>query len=156
MGLFLKVRERVQRFLHDEELKRKLYVIIFESDTRMGKLFDTCLIGFIIASVLIVILESMRSFAPHYTLALRILEYIFTAFFTFEYLVRIYCSPHPKKYIFSFFLSIVILRLSLFQIHLNVLRASHAFPMPVSPVTHGKSLRRNHDIHTLYRSVFLY
>lgn len=103
MGLFLKVRERVQRFLHDEELKRKLYVIIFESDTRMGKLFDTCLIGFIIASVLIVILESMRSFAPHYTLALRILEYIFTAFFTFEYLVRIYCSPHPKKYIFSFF-----------------------------------------------------
>ena len=28
---------------------------------------------------------------------------MFTAFFTFEYLVRIYCSPKPKKYIFSFF-----------------------------------------------------
>lgn len=25
------------------------------------------------------------------------------AFFTFEYLVRIYCSPKPRKYIFSFF-----------------------------------------------------
>lgn len=31
------------------------------------------------------------------------MEYLFTAFFTFEYLTRIYCSPRPKKYIFSFF-----------------------------------------------------
>ena len=103
MGLFTKLRERVDAFLHDEDLKRKLYVIIFESDTPKGKLFDTCLIGFIIASVVVVILESIQSFSYHYTFALRILEYVFTAFFTFEYLVRIYCSPRPKKYIFSFF-----------------------------------------------------
>ena len=31
------------------------------------------------------------------------MEYLFTAFFTFEYLTRIYCSPRPRKYIFSFF-----------------------------------------------------
>lgn len=103
MRLFTKLRERVDAFLHDEDLKRKLYVIIFESDTPKGKLFDTCLIGFIIASVVVVILESIQSFSYHYTLILRILEYVFTAFFTFEYLVRIYCSPWPKKYIFSFF-----------------------------------------------------
>ena len=93
MRLFSGIRERVDAFLHDEKLKKKLYIIIFESDTPMGKLFDTCLIGFIIASVLVVVLESIRSFSYHYTLGLRILEYVFTAFFTFEYLVRIYCSP---------------------------------------------------------------
>ena len=52
MRLFSGIRERVDAFLHDEKLKKKLYIIIFESDTPMGKLFDTCLIGFIIASVL--------------------------------------------------------------------------------------------------------
>ncbi len=54
-------------------------------------------------SVLVVILESVVTFSDHFRLALQILEYVFTAFFTFEYLVRIYCSPKPKKYIFSFF-----------------------------------------------------
>ncbi|MDO4755221.1 MAG: ion transporter, partial [Parabacteroides sp.] len=103
MAWVSKIKERFQKLLHNEKLKRKLYVIIFESDTRMGKLFDTCLIGFIIASVLIVILESMHWLGPEYTFALRVLEYIFTAFFSFEYLVRIYCAPQPKKYIFSFF-----------------------------------------------------
>lgn len=68
MKLFAKIRERVGAFLHDEELKKKLYVIIFESDTPKGKLFDTCLIGFIIASVLVVILESIQSFSQHYSL----------------------------------------------------------------------------------------
>ena len=29
----MKLKERIHRFLHDEKLKRKLYVIIFESDT---------------------------------------------------------------------------------------------------------------------------
>ena len=63
MRLFSGIRERVDAFLHDEKLKKKLYIIIFESDTPMGKLFDTCLIGFIIASVLVVVLESIRSFS---------------------------------------------------------------------------------------------
>lgn len=102
MRLFSRIRERVDALLHDESLKKKLYVIIFESDTPMGKLFDTCLIGFIIASVLVVILESIQSFSYHYTLGLRILEYVFTAFFTFEYLVRIYCSPNPKNMFSAF------------------------------------------------------
>lgn len=102
-GFFRKIWNKVDGFLHDKALKRKLYVIIFESDTPKGKLFDVFLIGFIIASVLVVILESVVTFSEHFRLALQILEYIFTAFFTFEYLVRIYCSPKPRKYIFSFF-----------------------------------------------------
>ena len=74
MSFFSRIRERADAFFHDEKLKNKLYVIIFESDTPMGKLFDTCLIGFIITSILVVVLESIRSFSYHYTLGLRILE----------------------------------------------------------------------------------
>ena len=103
VGFFKGIRERIHAFLHDEELKKTLYVIIFESDTPKGKLFDTVLIGFIIMSVLVVIVESLQTFPAQYGLALRILEYVFTGFFTFEYVVRIYCSPQPRKYIFSFF-----------------------------------------------------
>ncbi len=102
-GLWKALTNKINTFLHNKELKEKLYVIIFESDTPKGKLFDVFLIGFIIMSVLVVILESVVTFSDHFRLALQILEYVFTAFFTFEYLVRIYCSPKPKKYIFSFF-----------------------------------------------------
>ena len=55
----MKLKERIHRFLHDEKLKRKLYVIIFESDTPAGKLFDVILIACILVSVLLVIIESL-------------------------------------------------------------------------------------------------
>ena len=102
-GFFCRIRNNINAFLHNKKLKEKLYIIIFESDTPKGKLFDVFLIGFIIASVLVVILESVVTFSDRFKLILKVLEYVFTAFFTFEYLVRIYCSPKPKKYIFSFF-----------------------------------------------------
>ena len=56
----MKLKERIHRFLHNEKLKRKLYVIIFESDTPAGKLFDVILIGCILVSVLLVIIESLK------------------------------------------------------------------------------------------------
>lgn len=102
-GILGRIGSSIDAFLHNKKLKEKLYIIIFESDTPKGKLFDVFLIGFIIASVLVVILESVVTFSDRFKLILQILEYVFTAFFTFEYLVRIYCSPKPKKYIFSFF-----------------------------------------------------
>lgn len=46
--------------MNDQKLKHKLYVIIFESDTPSGKLFDVVLIGCILASVLLVIIESLK------------------------------------------------------------------------------------------------
>lgn len=56
-GLWKALTNKINTFLHNKELKEKLYVIIFESDTPKGKLFDVFLIGFIIMSVLVVILE---------------------------------------------------------------------------------------------------
>ncbi|WP_294631250.1 ion transporter [uncultured Bacteroides sp.] len=99
----MKLKERIHRFMHDEQLKRKLYVIIFESDTPAGKRFDVVLIGCILVSVLLVIIESLKGLPPYLTTPFVVLEYLFTAFFTFEYLTRIYCSPRPRKYVLSFF-----------------------------------------------------
>ena len=52
----MKLKERIHYFMNDQKLKHKLYVIIFESDTPSGKLFDVVLIGCILASVLLVII----------------------------------------------------------------------------------------------------
>ena len=58
----MRLKERIHHFLHNEKLKHKLYVIIFESDTPSGKLFDVILIGCILASVLLVIIESPKKY----------------------------------------------------------------------------------------------
>lgn len=103
MNFISTLRRNWNHFLHNDELKRKIYSIVFESDTRKGKLFDIVLIGSIILSVLLVILESMHIFPHSAYLVLRVLEYLLTLFFTLEYLARIYCLKQPRKYIFSFF-----------------------------------------------------
>lgn len=103
MKYFSDLRQSWHHFLHNEELKQKIYSIVFESDTPNGKLFDIILSGSIILSVLLVILDSMNIFPHSAYLVLRILEYILTLFFTIEYLARIYCLKQPRKYVFSFF-----------------------------------------------------
>ena len=101
---FLKhIWNRWQNLLHDEKLKHKIYVIIFESDTPMGKLFDVALIGFIVLSILVVVAESIKSWDAVIGPYLRVSEYVFTFFFTLEYVLRLYCSPKPRKYALSFF-----------------------------------------------------
>ena len=87
----------------NQSLRKKLYTIIFESDTPAGKAFDVILILCIILSIALAIVESMQGVSAELQFTFIILEYIFTGFFTFEYITRIYCSPKPKDYIFSFF-----------------------------------------------------
>lgn len=103
MNYIAKLYQRWNDFLHNEELKEKIYTIVFESDTPKGKLFDIVLIGSIILSVLLVILESMHIFPHSAYIVLRVLEYLLTLFFTIEYLARIYCLKQPRTYILSFF-----------------------------------------------------
>jgi Ion transport protein. len=69
----------------------------------MGKLFDVILILMILLSILVLIVESFRGISTGFKTVFKVFEYVFTGFFTLEYLTRIYCSPHPKKYVLSFF-----------------------------------------------------
>ncbi|MCM1313194.1 MAG: ion transporter [Bacteroides sp.] len=92
-------KTRLKRFFD----KDNLYRIIFESDTFEGKAFDVAVMLAIILSIIVAFIESMPFVAGHYKLALEILEYVLTFFFTIEYVLRIYCSPCPRKYLLSFF-----------------------------------------------------
>lgn len=99
--------------------QKKLYRIIFEADTPAGKQFDVWLLVMILASVLTVFLESTPSIAQEYRPVFKVLEWIFTVFFTIEYVLRIYCSLRPVTYVRSFYgiidlLSILPTYLSLF------------------------------------------
>ncbi|WP_291910601.1 ion transporter [Chitinophaga sp. CB10] len=84
-------------------LREKLYRVIFLSDTPAGKLFDICLLLVILASVAIVMMESVQSLQVRYSRLFNCLEWIFTILFTLEYILRIWCTPKPKRYITSFY-----------------------------------------------------
>jgi len=83
--------------------KEYIHEIIFEADTPTGKYFDIILMIFIIASVIVVMLESVSELNINYHNIFVILEWAFTIFFTIEYLLRIYCVYQPRKYMTSFF-----------------------------------------------------
>jgi voltage-gated potassium channel len=81
----------------------RIYTIIFEADTRAGRLFDLLLIVAVIASVLVVILNSVQSIADRHGDLFNVLEWGFTLLFTVEYLLRLACVRHPVRYARSFF-----------------------------------------------------
>ncbi|MHA6249220.1 ion transporter [Pontibacter sp. CAU 1760] len=83
--------------------REKLYTIIFEAETPGGKAFDVLLLVLILSSVLVVSLESISELNLKYLPIFRGLEWSFTILFTLEYFLRIYSTPKPFKYIFSFF-----------------------------------------------------
>lgn len=83
--------------------KERIYQIIFEADTKLGKLFDVVLIYIICASVLVVCLESVKVVKQMFLGWFVTLEWIFTILFTVEYVLRVYSVKEKKDYIFSFY-----------------------------------------------------
>jgi len=81
----------------------RLHEVIFEADEPAGKVFDTVLILAIIASVIVIILDSVRSIREEYHALFIGLEWFFTILFTVEYTLRIICVRKPLRYIFSFY-----------------------------------------------------
>jgi voltage-gated potassium channel len=84
-------------------IKRKLHTIIFEADTLAGKVFDVSLLIAIVLSIIIVMLESVKPIQQEYDTLFNNFEWIFTVIFTIEYLLRIWITGKPFKYIFSFY-----------------------------------------------------
>lgn len=83
--------------------KEQLYEIIFEADTRAGKLFDVALLIAIVLSVLVIMCESVQKIHDEHGPLLIAAEWFFTILFTAEYVVRLLCSRRPVRYIFSFY-----------------------------------------------------
>lgn len=85
-------------------LKHKLHIIIQEADTPMGKAFDILLLLSILASVLVVMLDSVAPISNRFSSLFYYLEWMFTILFTIEYFLRIYITKNPfKNYVFSFY-----------------------------------------------------
>lgn len=85
------------------KLKKQLYEIIFEADTRAGKTFDVVLLIIIIYSVIIVLLESVKAIDIEYGYFFNISEWAVTVIFMLEYITRIWVVKKPARYIFSFY-----------------------------------------------------
>ncbi len=86
-----------------DTLKTRLYDIIFGTESPAGKRFDILLIWAILFSVFALTLDSIASVNQYVGVYLDWLEWGFTFIFTVEYLLRIYCSPNRRAYIFSFY-----------------------------------------------------
>lgn len=84
-------------------MRERIYEIIFEADTRAGKAFDVVLLLAILASVVALMLESVDSIEAEYGTQLRAIEWVFTALFAVEYLLRLTCIQRPWRYATSFF-----------------------------------------------------
>lgn len=98
--------------------RKKLHSILFEADTRKGKVFDVLLMILIVLSVFVVMLETIEALDNKYHVYFLYAEWIITIIFTIEYALRIYSVVNPRNYIFSFYgiidlLSILPLYLSL-------------------------------------------
>jgi voltage-gated potassium channel len=83
--------------------RRRLYNVIFEADTRSGRMFDIALVIAIVLSILVVVLDSVPSFHADHSRTMNALEWGVTLLFTLEYLARLSCVRHPLRYATSFF-----------------------------------------------------
>jgi len=117
-----------------KSFRNRMYEIIFEADTKAGKIFDIALLIAVIISVLTVILDSVESYHTNYGSLFYWLEWFLTILFTIEFFARIYVVNRPFKYIFSFygiidFLSILPTYLNLFLLGSHYLAVIRVFRM---------------------------
>jgi len=83
--------------------REKLHEVIYEADTTAGKIFDGLLVFFILASILLVMLESVTHLNDKYHDFFHISEWVITILFTLEYISRVIVVKKPSTYIFSFY-----------------------------------------------------
>jgi len=98
--------------------KEKVHEVIYEADTKAGKVFDVALLIVILVSLVLVVLDSVEQISLKYHSLFVTLEWVITIFFTIEYILRVISIKKAKNYIFSFygivdFLSTVPLYISL-------------------------------------------
>jgi voltage-gated potassium channel len=86
-----------------ESLKERLWRIVFEAETPLGKSFDVILLWAIVLSVLAVSLESVDSIREEHGQILKLAEWGFTILFTAEYILRIALVRRPFRYVTSFY-----------------------------------------------------
>ena len=81
----------------------RTFDVVFGSEPGWGRWFDVLLILAILASVAVVMLDSVASLSAEYASTFFVLEVMFTVFFSIEYVVRLVIVKRPLQYARSFF-----------------------------------------------------
>jgi len=79
----------------------RLHEVIYESNTRAGKAFDVGLLIAIFTSIMVVMLDSVRSIHAKYGDILFWAEWGYSILFTIEYILRLISIRKPLKYLIS-------------------------------------------------------
>lgn len=106
--------------------RQKVNIVIYGTSTKAGRLFDLILLGLILLSVLLIMLETVTEFDQKYHHYLIFLEWLITGLFTIEYILRIISINKPWRYITSFYgiidlLAILPMYLSIFFMGTSIL-----------------------------------
>jgi len=99
--------------------RKKIYEVVYLSDTKSGKIFDIALLILILISTALLMVETIPIFKLEYYRTFYYAEFFITIIFTIEYVLRIICVKDREEYIFSplgiiDFLSIIPFYISLF------------------------------------------
>lgn len=81
--------------------RKRLHNIIYEANTPLGRAFDIALLAFIVASIVIVALDSVPEYHQRHGTFFLEVEWIFTVIFTLEYLLRLMVLRRPMRFVFS-------------------------------------------------------
>lgn len=79
-------------------LRARLREALFDADTPLGGVVETLLPWTVVASVVVVMLDTVASVHSRWHAELRLAELAFTGLFTIEYLVRLWCASEPRRY----------------------------------------------------------
>lgn len=83
--------------------RERIKIILYGTDTFLGRMFDLVLLGLILLSVILIMMETVQGINQKYHAQLIICEWIITVFFTIEYVLRIISIQKPIRYVFSFY-----------------------------------------------------
>jgi len=86
----------------DKTWQSRLHEVIYESNTVAGKAFDLSLLILIVASIVVVMLDSVDRWHNANGELFSDLEWFFTTLFTIEYILRLISIKKPWSYVFSF------------------------------------------------------
>ena len=84
-------------------VRRGIYDVVFLSDSPGGRAFDLALIAAILASVGVVMLDSVEGLHARHAALFLAAEWFFTLLFSVEYVARLIAVAQPSRYARSFF-----------------------------------------------------
>lgn len=96
-------RKQRRELGENRSFRDRMHEIIFEADTPTGKFFDIALLVLIVLSVIVVMMESSDGWPEGWSEVFIVLEWVFTLIFTIEYVLRLWVTIRPMKYVLSFY-----------------------------------------------------